>query len=141
MKTIISILLFTSLLPLIGFTQTQPDCCVENDCVKIMTKSPTVQKGYYAIGNNKAKLTGNNTMFRCCKTDNVIVVTRPNQSAQKGYYTITGNQQKLADKKAQYVVVQNPQRVTKGYYAIGSNHEELPQKLALVKKTCRCICG
>ena len=73
-------------------------------------KTPTVQKGYYSIGNNVQKLE---------KTQPVVT---SHDTPTKGYYV-------MADKaRPTYVPIITIGATTppnKGYYAIGDNHKKL----------------
>ena len=72
-------------------------------------------KGYYSIGDNRAKLPVKSTQ---------TVSGQSTATAQKGFFAVGDNQKKLA---APPLSIQSAKRpvVRKGYYSIGNNAEKL----------------
>jgi len=84
--------------------------------------APTVTKGYYAIGNNAAKLKPSAAVM---ETVEAAAATAP--VVGKGYYAIGNNNSRLKKQITGISAGKDKPVISKGYYSIGNNSEKLRQ--------------
>jgi hypothetical protein len=76
------------------------------------SQSSPVQKGYYGIGDNHAKLSSPAVLPAGTLTSPVIT---------KGYYSMKGKNKQLASRPLKASREKGVPAITKGYYSIGKN--------------------